>query len=121
MSGKLRQSYYNIDAGNGQKTLVGMDLPFIHKSELTDLFDPTITYGLLTYGTLIHNNTFSNNFAGKKGSTLLIELINEVQILDNKFMGNGPVQTYREIEFSPYYKNFLYNQRTLSYYLLNKD
>ena len=36
-------------------------------------------------------------------------------------MGNGPVQAYAEIENSPYYKNYLYNKRTLAYYLLDKD
>ena len=92
-----------------------------HYSELGDLFNASYKYELLTYGTLIVNNTFSNNYSGQKGSALLIELINEIQIIGNKFMSNGPVQTYREIEFSPYYKNFLYNKRTLAYYLLNKD
>ena len=32
-------------------------------------------------------------------------------------MSNGPVHAYREIINSPYYKHFLYNKRTLSYYL----
>ena len=73
----------------------------------------------MTYGTYIVNNTFANNHSGKRGSALLIELVNEVKMLENKFMSNGPVQTYAEIEHSPYYKNFLYNQRTLSYYLLD--
>ena len=34
-------------------------------------------------------------------------------------MNNGPMQTYREIEHSPYYKHFLYNKRTLAFYLLS--
>ena len=77
------------------------------------------SFELLMYGTLIVNNTFSNNFSGKRGSALLIELINELQLIDNTFMNNGPVHAYREIEHSPYVKNFLKNNRTLSYYLLD--
>ena len=71
------------------------------------------------YGTLIVNNTFSNNFSGKRGTALLIELVNELQVVGNKFINNGPVHAYREIEYSPYVKNFLKNNRTLSYYLLD--
>ena len=71
------------------------------------------------YGTLIVNNTFSNNFSGKRGSALLIELVNELQVIGNQFMSNGPVHTYREIEYSPYVKNFMKNNRTLAYYLLD--
>ena len=36
-------------------------------------------------------------------------------------MNNGPVSTYREIEHSPYYKHFLYNERTVAFYLLEND
>lgn len=52
---------------------------------------------------------------------MLIELVSALIIVDNKFMNNGPVQTYSEIEHSPYYKHFLYNKRTLSFYLLDVD
>ena len=34
-------------------------------------------------------------------------------------MNNGPVNSLREIEYSPYYNNFLYNKRTLSFYVLD--
>jgi hypothetical protein len=76
-------------------------------------------YWLLMYGTLIANNTFSNNFSGKRGSALLIELVNELQLIQNQFTNNGPVHSYREIEYSPYVKHFLKNNRTLTYYQLD--
>ena len=117
LSGKLRDVTYETDT-KGVTTVVALDDPSTHKSYLQDLFDENKQYELLTYGTYIVNNTFANNYTGKRGSALLIELISELKIIENKFMSNGPVHTYTEIEHSPYYKNFLYNKRTLSYYLL---
>ena len=76
---------------------------------------------MLEYGTLIVKNTFANNFSGKRGSALLIERINEVQVIENKFMNNGPVHAYREIEYSPYVNKFLKNNRTLTYYSLSTE
>jgi hypothetical protein len=78
-------------------------------------------FELLEYGTLIVNNTFSNNFSGKRGSALLVEWVNELQVIQNKFMNNGPVHAYREIEYSPYVSNFLKNNRTLTYYSLGTE
>ena len=89
--------------------MVDLAVPSTHKSYLKDLFDVDKTYELLTYGTYIVNNTFANNYTGKRGSALLIELISELKLTENKFMSNGPVNTYNEIWHSPYYKNFLYN------------
>ncbi len=71
---------------------------------------------MLTFGTLIAENTFSYNYSGKRGTALLIELINHLKINDNKFMENGPVHAYQEMENSPYYYHFSYNKRTLAYY-----
>ena len=31
------------------------------------------SFEFLTYGTLIYDNTFSNNYSGKKGTALLID------------------------------------------------
>ena len=76
---------------------------------------------MLTYGTKIVDNTFTNNFSGKRGTALLIESVNELQVTKNKFMNNGPVQAYSEIANSPYYKYFLKNKRTLSFYMLETD
>ena len=101
--------------------MVDMDDPSTHKSFFKDLFDNDKKYELLTYGTYIVNNTFANNFTGKRGSALLIELVSELKMTENKFMSNGPVHTYNEIWYSPYYKNFLYNKRTLCYYLLGTE
>jgi hypothetical protein len=96
-----------------------MDDPSTTMTTIEDIVDSDIAYEFLMYGTLIVNNTFSSNFSGKRGSALLIELISELQVIDNKFMNNGPVHAYQEIEHSPYVKNFLKNNRTLSFYLLD--
>ena len=97
-----------------------LDDPETHKTNLTDLFDPKITYELLSYGTLIVNNTFSNNASGKRGTALLIELISHLKVEDNQFMHNGPVHSYREVENSPFYRLFLKNIRTLTFYQLGQ-
>ena len=121
LSGRERLRIYEVDERAGTSVLVGLDDPSTHTSNVADIFDSSLTYETLTYGTLIKNNTFSNNYSGKKGTALLIERINEVKIVGNTFMGNGPVQTYAEIDHSPYYKHFLYNKRTLAYYLLDVE
>ena len=56
-----------------------------------------------------------------RGTSLLIEYVSELKILGNKFINNGPVHTYSEINYSPYYKYFLYNERTLAFYFLDKS
>ena len=61
-------------------------------------------YTLLEYGTLIQNNKFIENYAGKKGTALLVDSISEVQIIDNIFENNGPTTLAAEREFSPYFK-----------------
>ena len=58
---------------------------------LQDLFDEEQYYELLSYGTWIKNNTFANNYSGKRGTALLLELINNLLIEDNEFKNNGPV------------------------------
>ena len=45
--------------------------------ELDD-FENRGSYSLLEYGTLIKDNTFANNYSGKKGSALLIERVSEL-------------------------------------------
>ena len=95
-----------------------IDNPSTHKSTIIDLFDSNKKYEVLTYGTLIANNTFDSNFSGKRGTALLIELVNEIQVTNNRFMNNGPVETYSEMKHSPYYEHFLDKKRTLSFYLL---
>ena len=97
-----------------------MDDPFEHKTKLVDIIDPKIIYEVKTYGTLVVNNTFSNNYSGKRGTAMLIERISHLEVEDNKFMHNGPVHTYRELDHSPYYKLFLKNVRTLAFYQLSR-
>ena len=55
-----------------------LDDPSTHKSIVVDIFDPIIEYEVLTFGTWIKNNTFTNNYSGKRGTALLIEHVNEL-------------------------------------------
>ena len=80
-------------------------------------FNSSIYWSVLTYGTLIKDNTFSHNFAGMKGTALLLDKINELQIIDNTFMNNGPVTAYHEIQFSPYHNYVNRLGRTFSFHL----
>ena len=40
--------------------------------------------------------------------------LSEIQIKDNIFVENGPVTTFKEIEFSPYYKYLAMQQKVLT-------
>ena len=71
LSGKERS--FNT---NGYR--IWLDDPRIHKSIVVDIVDPFIEYEVLTYGTLIKDNTFSGNYSGKRGTALLTELVNEL-------------------------------------------
>jgi hypothetical protein len=71
--------------------------PQTHTTWMQSEINDKIYFKFLTYGTLIRDNTFSNNHSGKKGTALLIEKINEVQIIKNTFLNNGPVTAYTEI------------------------
>lgn len=55
-----------------------LDDPSTHKSIVFDIFDSSIEYEVLTYGTWIKDNTFTNNYSGKRGTALLIEYVNEL-------------------------------------------
>lgn len=74
-----------------------MEDPSTHTTKMWSILNDEESFEFLTYGTLIYDNTFSNNYSGKKGTALLIEHINEVQITKNKFINNGPVTAYTEI------------------------
>ena len=55
--------------------------PSTHQTQIIDYFDlelRELQHSVLTFGTLIANNTFSSNYSGKRGSALLIELVNEL-------------------------------------------
>jgi len=69
--------------------------------------DALTSYSLLTYGTLIADNTFDGNMSGMRGTALLVEQISELQVVNNKFLQNGPVHAYKEMQQSPYYVYFL--------------
>ena len=81
---------------------------------ITDLFDSSLNYTLLKYATKIADNNFTNNFAGMKGSALAIFKLSELQITDNEFKENGPVTSFAEAEFSPYFKYFALGAKKLT-------
>ena len=93
------------------------DEPQLKTVNITDLFDSSLNYTVLKYATKISNNNFTRNFAGMKGSALAIFKLSELQIADNLFVENGPVTSYSEIMFSPYYKYFALGGKTLSFNL----
>jgi hypothetical protein len=92
-SGKRRNVYRDlvVDSRNKATEVVSVDIPTDHTSIVQDLWDEKVQYEVLTFGTHISGNTFSYNYSGKRGTALLIELINHLKINDNKFMENGPV------------------------------
>ena len=47
---------------------------------VTDMIDGSTNYTILEYGTVIQNNNFINNYAGKKGTALLIDSISELVV-----------------------------------------
>ena len=70
---------YNSTDSDGYK-FGHLDDPQTHITTLFDSSDEKITYDVKTYGTLIVNNTFSDNYSGKRGSALLIELISHLEV-----------------------------------------
>ena len=76
------------------------------KDTITDLYDNNTTYELLKYATSVTNNNFTKNHAGTQGSAITMYLVSEIYILNNTFMENGPVTSFSEVQYSPYYKYF---------------
>ena len=95
--------------------------PVTHLTQVGSVVDANGIIKVLTYGTLVRKNTFERNFSGMKGSALLIDGVNELQIVENNFFNNGPVTAYMEIAHSPFYKYFTYGNRTLSFHLTDAD
>ena len=83
---------------------------------MTDTIDGVTNYTLLEYGTLIQKNIFYNNYAGKKGTALLIDSISELVIQDNLFKENGPVTSQTERAYSPYYRYLANGNHTITYF-----
>ena len=83
--------------------------------------DYAYEYKILKYGTFIFDNSFSNNYAGMRGTAILIDNISEVQIQHNRFTDNGPVTASKEIQYSPYYKYMTDRKRTISFYVKYTD
>ena len=93
---------------------------------VTDIFDfdddglYRTNYTLERYSTYITNNTFRNNYSGKKGTALLISEISELSIYDNLFEENGPVTAVKEMQYSPYYEFLANRNRTITYFTGNE-
>ena len=51
------------------------DDPETTTDTITDLFNSTITYTLLKYATKISSNNFTKNYAGMKGSAIMMDEI----------------------------------------------
>ena len=115
----LEQGYGYTDPEDS--TVKYYDDPFSNYTNVTDLTlkatqEFVSNYSVLEYGTLIFKNKFYHNFAGKKGTALLIDSISELQIIDNEFEENGPVTLAKEKEYSPYYKYLQNGNRTITLY-----
>ena len=50
------------------------------------------------------NNNFIRNFAGMQGTAVKMFHLSNLNIYNNNFTENGPVTSFSEIEYSPYYK-----------------
>ena len=50
-----------------------------------------------------------------KGSALAIFHLNEVHVVNNTFKENGPVTSFSEAEYSPYYKYFALGKKLLTF------
>ena len=77
---------------------------------MTDLFDfddhglYRTNYIILKYVTYVTNNTFRNNFSGKKGTALMVSGVNLLNMFNNVFEKNGPTTALQEMKYSPYYE-----------------
>ena len=49
-----------------------------------------------------------------KGSAITLEEINEIKLVNNNFIENGPVTSFVEAELSPYFKYFAKGIKSLS-------
>ena len=82
LSGKARTAHYteviDEETNTVSTRLSHLDDPSTSKVEIKDQYDDSKTFTLLKYGTMISNNTFSGNSSGKRGTALLIELVNEL-------------------------------------------
>ena len=71
---EVHQEYFRWE----KKPTPILEDPSTHETWMQSILNDEIYFKFLTYGTLIQDNTFSNNHSGKKGTALLIEKINEV-------------------------------------------
>lgn len=90
------------------------DDPVTKEVNITDLFNATHNYTLLKYATKVANNNFTSNFAGMKGSALAMFELSELQITQNFFKSNGPVTSFEEEIYSPYFKYFALGAKKLT-------
>lgn len=84
------------------------------KVNVKDLLDSGLQHSVFRYQTHISSNEFVENHAGMGGSAIAADFYNQLVISDNLFKKNGPVTSYAEIDFSPYYKYFSSEQRPLT-------
>ena len=73
---------------------------------IVDLYNSSKTYEVPKYATVMKNNNFTRNFAGMQGTAVKMLHLSSMNIYNNNFVENGPVTSFSEIEYSPYYKYF---------------
>ena len=91
------------------------DDPLTTYDYFEDLYDPKIKYKLLKYATHIKYNNFTSNYAGMKGTAVLLSFINAVEVEDNYFFENGPVTSFSEAFWSPFYKYFALGEKLITF------
>jgi len=101
------------EADTGNFT-VYYDDPLSTYDSFEDLYDSKVKYKLMKYATHIKYNNFTGNAAGMKGSALVVSFINSVEIEDNTFFENRPMNVFQEVLYSPYFKYFSLGQKTIS-------
>ena len=76
-SGKHRGVWNETDA-DGNVTASHIDMPHFNKTIVKDLVVPEDEYEINPYGTIISNNSFTQNYSGMRGTALLIELVSHL-------------------------------------------
>ena len=101
-SGKAR-TLHELKDEDGNVTARWLDMPYQNKTIVKGYVNKDDEYEINPYGTIISKNSFSQNYSGMRGTAILTELVSHLEVVENKFMQNGPVHAYREMENSPYY------------------
>ena len=64
----------------------------------------------------VNNSDFNNNLGGQKGSAIYLSFVSNANLVNNKFVNHGPILSFSENNYSPYYKFLLASSRSAVYY-----